>query len=267
VELKTLRGDTNLMYTASFGHPALTKLLVQKGADVNAQASDGMSALMWACKKGHAAPAELLMRNRAKTHFTDGEGRTAFDLLDDEGNTLSDAEKDRLRALPMLIKKEWWSVRGDLDLFRYQAGFVSVPEVDRSSAAVTAMWTDYKTQRDEIDIHRARIKNLESENDRLRRELEVMKNEIRSGRTPVIAHKDEDTATATHTNETEAERKAGEKRKTILAERKGTAEAMQQEGGARMRLNEDEEEEEEEDVFKKLFSNDRLVKYIMRHLR
>jgi ankyrin repeat protein len=178
--------------------------LVQKGADINTQSNDGMSALTWACHKGHLEIAEFLMRNRAKIHFTDDNGDTAFDLLDVEGNTLSDAEKDRLRALPMLIKKEWWSVRGDLDLFRYQAGFVPVPEVDRSSAEVTAMWTGYKnleaenkSQIDEISIHKARIQahaarisNLMAENDRLRRELEAMKNDMRRGRVLVIDHTD-----------------------------------------------------------------------------
>jgi hypothetical protein len=172
----------------------------------------------------------------------------------------------------MLIKKEWWSVRGDLDLFRYQAGFVPVPEVDRSSAEVTAMWTDNKNleaenmnleaevkrQRDEIRIHKARIQahaakinNLETEVDRLRRENEEMKAEIRRGRMPVI---DADTAV----NEVG--------RETSVDEGKGGA--IEEEGGVTMRLNEEEDKEQDEkdDVFKRMFANDRLVKSIMRFL-
>jgi predicted RNase H-like nuclease (RuvC/YqgF family) len=132
-------------------------------------------------------------------------------------------------------------------LFRYQAGFVPVPEVDRSSAATTAMWAGYKNLEAEISIHKARIQardakinNLETEVDRLRRENEAMKNEIRRGIMPVISHTDSDTKDA------------------------GVArEDTRQEVGVQGKLK---EEEEEDDVLKRLFSNDRLVQRIMRLL-
>ena len=78
----------------------------------------------------------------------------------------------------------------------------------------------------------------QNEVDRLRRELEAMKNDIRSGRMPVI-----DTATAT------LENRAGV----------GGGDGDGAGGGAQVRRLNKEEEEEEEDVFKRLFSNDRLV--------
>jgi hypothetical protein len=85
-----------------------------------------------------------------------------------------------------------------------------------------------------------------------------MKNEIRRGRMPVIDHTD------TVANIKEAE--------------DGGSEEEKEEAQAERRLNkdedkngdndedDDEEEDEEDDVFKRLLSNDRLVKRIMRLL-
>jgi hypothetical protein len=75
-----------------------------------------------------------------------------------------------------------------------------------------------------------------------------MKNEIRRGRMPVI----DTTDTAVN--------KVG--RETPV---KGKGGAIEEDGGVTMRLNE-EEKEEEDDVFKRMFSNDRLVKCVMRFL-
>jgi hypothetical protein len=72
-----------------------------------------------------------------------------------------------------------------------------------------------------------------------------MKNEIRRGRLPVIDHTDLNT-------------------KDAGVAREDTGQELMAQG--KVNEKEEEEEEEEDDVFKRLFSNDRLVKRIMRLL-
>ena len=61
---------------------------------------------MFACEYGHAAVIELLIRSGANLDLKDRKNKTAFQLLDEQGGVLSQAEKTRLKDLPRLIKQE-----------------------------------------------------------------------------------------------------------------------------------------------------------------
>ncbi len=61
----TGEGETVLMLTAYTGNPAAVKLLLERGADPNAQQFRGQTALMWAAAEGHADVVKLLLERGA----------------------------------------------------------------------------------------------------------------------------------------------------------------------------------------------------------
>ena len=61
---ESVGGLTLLMCMCDQGHEKLAKLLLLRGAAVEAQTSIGGTALMFACHKGHTQAAELLLVRR-----------------------------------------------------------------------------------------------------------------------------------------------------------------------------------------------------------
>ncbi|KAI9854022.1 MAG: hypothetical protein M1813_001583 [Trichoglossum hirsutum] len=57
----------NYVELAEVGHEAMVRLLVEKGADVNAKDGHGNTALLWAAKCGHEATVRLLLEKEADT--------------------------------------------------------------------------------------------------------------------------------------------------------------------------------------------------------
>ena len=66
VNAKALIGETALMMASGKGHKEVVELLLAKGADVNAKRTDGATALMMATEKGHKEIRELLIKAGAK---------------------------------------------------------------------------------------------------------------------------------------------------------------------------------------------------------
>ena len=56
----------------------MAKLLLDKGAAVDAVKKDGWTALMWAANKGHAAVARLLLDKGAAVDAAEEDGSTAL---------------------------------------------------------------------------------------------------------------------------------------------------------------------------------------------
>jgi ankyrin repeat protein len=54
------------MIASMFGHTEVTKLLIEAGADVNAQDNKAWAALKYASKKGHTEIVNLLREAGAK---------------------------------------------------------------------------------------------------------------------------------------------------------------------------------------------------------
>ena len=71
---------TPLMRAARFGHPEIAAFLIASGADVNAQASQGRTALGFAVMAKHRDIAELLKKGGAKPSPAEAGQKRALDL-------------------------------------------------------------------------------------------------------------------------------------------------------------------------------------------
>ena len=72
-----VNGVTLLMGAARKGHERVAALLLQRGAEVSLQRSDGGTALMAAANQGHERVVELLIRHGAEINLLDSNGYTA----------------------------------------------------------------------------------------------------------------------------------------------------------------------------------------------
>ncbi|HEX5226834.1 MAG TPA: ankyrin repeat domain-containing protein [Bryobacteraceae bacterium] len=70
------RGITPLMYAAEVGSPDAMRLLIDRGADVNAQNDFGSTALMWSVSE--PAKVKLLLEHGANVNLAARSGRTAL---------------------------------------------------------------------------------------------------------------------------------------------------------------------------------------------
>lgn len=78
-------GSTALILASDKGHEAVVRLLIDKGAGVNAQNKDGSTALILASEKGHAAVVRLLINRGADVNAQNKDGLTALTLASDKG--------------------------------------------------------------------------------------------------------------------------------------------------------------------------------------
>jgi ankyrin repeat protein len=79
--------STPLIYAAYFGNTKLVRLLVAKGANVNAQNELGRSVLHKAAQKDHTEVIEVLLGAGADPSILDSDGGTALHLAANEGNS------------------------------------------------------------------------------------------------------------------------------------------------------------------------------------
>lgn len=76
--LKAHGAEVTLTIAAMLGDEREVRELLDKGADVNGKASDGLTALIGAAELGHAGMANLLLERGADVNAQDKEGRTAI---------------------------------------------------------------------------------------------------------------------------------------------------------------------------------------------
>ena len=70
-----------IMFAAATNEPSvmITQLLIEKGAVVNVQNTDGVTALMIAAREGNRAEVKLLLAHNASTSIVDNDGNKASD--------------------------------------------------------------------------------------------------------------------------------------------------------------------------------------------
>ncbi|KAK0761661.1 LOW QUALITY PROTEIN: hypothetical protein N5P37_005643 [Trichoderma harzianum] len=107
---------TDLIIASYYGHGAVVKLLVKRGADLEAKDRDGRTPLSWAAENGHEAIAKLLVEKGAHLEVKDKDGRTPLSwaaengheaiakLLVEKGAHLE--VKDRISRTPLLWAAE-----------------------------------------------------------------------------------------------------------------------------------------------------------------
>ena len=86
VNAQNQEGATALMFAIIKGDTKIVKLLLDRDADVNAQGEDGFTALMFASENGHAEVVELLLAKGADVNAQNQEGATALMFASENGH-------------------------------------------------------------------------------------------------------------------------------------------------------------------------------------
>jgi uncharacterized protein len=77
---KSPKGRTPLMVAcAYYSGKSICSMLIEKGANVNVTAQDGITSLMLAAENAKLDVVELLLRHGANPNAKDGSGKTAYD--------------------------------------------------------------------------------------------------------------------------------------------------------------------------------------------
>ena len=87
VNAKDNDGWTPLQHAAKRGNVEIIKLLLEKGADVNAKSNDGVTALMSAAKRGYMEIIKLLLEKGADVNANFKGNGTALSLAAEAGQT------------------------------------------------------------------------------------------------------------------------------------------------------------------------------------
>ena len=87
VEARNFGGSTPLHYAASQGHIEIVRLLCDRGADVEARNINGWRPLHWAAYIGHISVVkELIEERNAEINARNEDGRTALGLARQQNN-------------------------------------------------------------------------------------------------------------------------------------------------------------------------------------
>ena len=92
----TFEGQTALHEAVNQNDPAIAQLLIEAGADVNAQDAEGNTPLHVATRKDAAAFAELLVAHGADVAKTNARGETAVAQQKPKNNALATTARHRL---------------------------------------------------------------------------------------------------------------------------------------------------------------------------
>jgi ankyrin repeat protein len=79
-------GITPLMLAAQKGLPYITVILIKANADINAQASDGMSIAMMAARDGHVDIIDFLFARDLNIQVKNSQGETALSIARQSGH-------------------------------------------------------------------------------------------------------------------------------------------------------------------------------------
>ena len=77
------------MYAAANNHMEVARMLIARGAQVNATAQNGTTALMMAAREGHLPMVLLLLEHGADVNYTSAFGYNALGVALDRGSATS----------------------------------------------------------------------------------------------------------------------------------------------------------------------------------
>jgi ankyrin repeat protein len=102
------------MISAYFGHVEVTRLLLDKGANIEAQGNDGSTALMEAVSFCHTEAARLLLDKGADVFTTDNDGKTPLEIaMGQEGR--DNREIERRNQIVDLLKASITAREGEFN--------------------------------------------------------------------------------------------------------------------------------------------------------
>jgi hypothetical protein len=78
--------EANIIEAAKKGYAPIVRAFLEKGADVNAAADNGATALHWAAAKGGVDVVGVLLKAGADARRADGNGLTALMLAEKKGH-------------------------------------------------------------------------------------------------------------------------------------------------------------------------------------
>ncbi|KAI9358441.1 hypothetical protein BD770DRAFT_419792 [Pilaira anomala] len=81
-------GTPPLIYAACFGKIEVAQILIEFGANIDAQDSFGWTALMWATNNSHESLVKILLENGASATTKSSKGRTVFDFVNTENQKI-----------------------------------------------------------------------------------------------------------------------------------------------------------------------------------
>ena len=87
IDLQNSLGGTALMDAAFYGYLSILLVMLQHSANPDLQDIDGITALMKAAYQGHEACVQALLRAKANTELLDNDGRTALQYAEGTGHT------------------------------------------------------------------------------------------------------------------------------------------------------------------------------------
>ena len=73
-----------LHWAADRGSAEIIQVLLEHGAEINAQDTDGQTALHYACSVGHENVIKVLLENKANVDVQDNDGNTAQDVIEND---------------------------------------------------------------------------------------------------------------------------------------------------------------------------------------
>ena len=110
VNARAGRGRTALMYAVDKGYPQLVSLLLDAQSNVNASAPDGATALFMAASHGHTEVIELLMKAGAHVSLRGAQGKTPAEAAEARyGATDTARESGAPPALLALLDGKTWA--------------------------------------------------------------------------------------------------------------------------------------------------------------
>ncbi|KAH7115564.1 hypothetical protein EDB81DRAFT_287006 [Dactylonectria macrodidyma] len=87
---RTTKYFTDLMVASYYGHRAVVKILLERGANIEAKDSaHGRTPLSWAAERGHEASVKLLLKKGADVECKDKRGQTPLSLAAENGDEAS----------------------------------------------------------------------------------------------------------------------------------------------------------------------------------